>query len=426
MRPRKNNRCAPRFQRTILAGFFLVAAFHSHAQQDSSVLRLDEVLTRMDTSYPALLQYNQKLRAVEASAQGARSWMPPTVSVGLDRFGYQPRMWSEESPMNQAGVMIAAEQMFPNPSKLDSRSNAVSAQSAPLRYDSAWLKNSLRADARFYYYRRVTAERKLFILQESIVILDMLIATAEARYAVNQADLSTIFKAKARRAELANMETMLRAQIAESNIGINTLMNRDLSTPFRVDTAIRLRNIANSPAFDSLQKRSDLLAVDASIYAMRQEQAAMRAGLGPDFGVRVAHMQMLGMPNQFSVMGMMVIPIAPWSSGMYRSEIRAMDYRIGDMELEKQNMQLMARRMAAEKLVMLRSETQQLRNYDSLIVPAYRDNYDAALLAYRNNTGSFFVLLDAWDMLLMKKLEAADQLYKVLLLQTQYEYEIEQ
>lgn len=103
-----------------------------------------------------------------------------------------------------------------------------------------------------------------------------------------------------------------------------------------------------------------------------------------------------------------------------------MEYRISDMQLEKQNMQLMARRMAAEQLVMLRSETQQLHNYDSLIVPAYQDNYDAAFLAYQNNTGSFFVLLDAWDMLLMKRLETADQLYKVLVLQTQYEYETEQ
>ncbi len=412
-------------QAMILAGF-LLAALPMRAQQDTSLLRLDDVLARMDTSYPALLQYNKKLRAIEASAQGAKSWMPPTVSVGMDRFGYQPRTWNEESPMNQAGVMIAAEQMFPNPRKLDTRSNAVLSGAAPLRYDSAWLKNSLRADARFYYYRRVMAERKLVLLQESIFILDMLISTAEARYAVNQADLSTIFKAKARRAELANMEIMLRAQISESNIGINTLMNRDLSTPFRIDTVTRLRTIADTVAFDSLRKRSDLLAIDASIYAMRQEQAAMRAGLGPDFGVRVTHMQMFGMPNQFSVMGMMVIPIAPWSSGMYRSDVRAMDYRIGDMELEKQNMQLMARRMAAEKLVMLKSETQQLRNYDSLIVPAYQDNYDAALLAYQDNTGSFFVLLDAWDMLLMKKLEAVDQLYKVLVLQTQYEYETEQ
>lgn len=415
--------CNIRYALVVLA---LMIADYASAQQDTSRLTLDAVMIRMDTSYPALLQYNQKLQAIQNKAQATQSWMPPTISVGMDRFGYQPSMWKEESPMNQSGFMISAEQMIPNPNKLNARNDAVLAQSAPLRYDSAWQRNYLRAQARVYYYNRFIAEKKLSILHENISILDMLIASAEEKYAVNQAELSTIFKAKARRAELANMEAMLMAQIAESNIGLNTLMNRDVNTPFVIDTVIRLRNISDTIVFDSLVNRSDILAMNGNIYSMRQEQSAMKSELVPDFGVRFAHMQMLGMPNQFSVMGMMTIPIAPWSSGMYRSEVRAMDFEIRDMELQKENMQLMARQMAAERLAMLRYETLQLHNYDSLIIPAYKDNYDVAFLAYKNNTGSFFVLLDAWEMLLMKRMEAVDQLHKVLIIQTQYEYEIEE
>lgn len=412
--------------RSALVAVSLIIAGNLSAQQDTLKLSLDAVLIRMDTSYPALLQYNQKLQAIQNKAQVTQSWMPPTISVGMDRFGYQPSMWKEESPMNQSAFMISAEQMIPNPNKLDARNNAVLSQAAPLQYDSAWQRNYLRAQARVYYYSRFIAEKKLAILRENISILDLLIASAEEKYAVNQAELSTIFKAKARRAELANMEIMLVAQITESNIGLNTLMNRDVSSPFTIDTVIRLRNISDTIVFDSLLNRSDILAMDANIYSMRQEQSAMKTELAPDFGVRFAHMQMLGMPNQFSVMGMMTIPIAPWSSGMYRSGVRAMDFEIRDMELQKQNMQLMARQMAAERLAMLRYETMQLNNYDSLIIPAYQDNYDAALLAYKNNTASFYVLLDAWDMLLMKRMEATDQMFRVLMIQTQYEYEIEQ
>jgi outer membrane protein, heavy metal efflux system len=394
--------------------------------QDTVVLRLNDVLGRMDTSYPALLAYHQKLQSIHASAAATQSWMPPTISIGVDRFSYQPSMWMEESPMNQSGFMISAEQMIPNPGKLNAHYYAVQSTSAPLAYDSAWMRNSLRAKARLYYYQRFIAERKLTILRESELVLDMLIATAEARYAVNQADLSTIFKAKARRAELTNMEAMINAQIAESIIGLNTLMNRDVNTPFQIDSVLTLQTFADSVVFDSLTVRSDILAMNASIYSMQQQKVYMKAGSKPDFGIKVTHMQMLGMPNQFSIMGMMVIPIAPWSSGMYRYSVQAMDFQIQSMELEKENMNLMANQMAAERLAMLKYETQQLSNYDTLIVPAYQDNYDAAYLAYKNNTGSFFVLLDAWDMLLMKKMEATDQLFKVLILQTQYQYEIEE
>lgn len=427
MKSQKNIRCSSRKIRLNISMLLLLLfTTISGMAQDTLTLDFNTVMSRIDTSYPALLQYNQKLLAIQAQSQGARSWMPPTVSVGMDRFGYQPGMWREQSPMNQSGIMISAEQMIPNPKKLDARSNAVLGQSAPFQYDSAWLKNDLRERARLFYYERLIAEKKLAILLQSESILDMLIATAEAKYAVNQSDLTTIFKAKARRAELSNMEAMFRAQIAESIIGLNTLMNRNVNTPFKIDTTYQLLNFPDSVAYDSLLNRSDILAMNASIYSMRQEQAYMKTGLKPDFGVKVTHMQMLGMPNQFSLMGMMVIPIAPWSSGMYRSEIRSMDYQIQSMQLEKENMQLMARQMASEKLAMLRYEKQQLLNYDSLVIPAYKDNYDAAFLAYKNNTGNFFVLLDAWDMLLMKKMEATDQLYKVLILQTQYEYEIEE
>jgi outer membrane protein, heavy metal efflux system len=321
--------------------------------------------------------------------------------------------------------MISVEQMIPNSKKLDAKSNSILAQAGQLKYDSAWLRNNLRSQLRLYYYERVIAEKKLSILKQSEALLDMLISIAESRYAVNQADLSTIFKAKAQRTELTNMEAMFNAQIAESNIGLNTLMNRDVNTPFAIDTIIVLRNFSEIISFDSLSKRSDLLAVDANIYSMRQQQNYMQTSLKPDFGVKISHMQMLGMPNQFSIMGMMTIPIAPWSSGMYHSEVSAMNFEIQSMQLEKENMQLMAKQMAAEKLAMLKYETQQLNNYDSLIIPAYQSNYDASFLAYKNNTGNFFILLDAWNMLLMKKMDVSDQLYKVLILQTQYEYEIE-
>lgn len=419
-----------RLKKNILQLLFIaiipsVFSFTIQAQKDTAHLSLEMILVKMDTSYPALLQYHEKLKSIEALAKGANSWMPPTLSVGVDRFGYAPGMWGEQSPMNQAGIMISAEQMIPNPKKLDARSNYILSQTLPLKYDSAWLKNNLRASVRLYYYERFIAEKKLAILKESESLLDMLIETAEKRYAVNQSELPTIFKAKARRAELTNMEAMFKSQIAESTIGLNTLMNRDVNTPFIIDTMVVLKNYSDSVSYKELLNRSDLLAVDASINSMRQEQNLMKSNLKPDFGVRATHMQMLGMPNQFSVMGMIVIPIAPWSSGMYRSEVLALDFQIQSMQLEKENMQLMSKQMAAEKLVMLKYETQQLNNYDSLIIPAYQNNFDASLLAYKENTGNFFIVLDAWDMLLMKKIEAADQLHKILIPQTQYEYEME-
>ena len=81
--------------------------------------------------------------------------------------------------------------------------------------------------------------------------------------------------------------------------------------------------------------------------------------------------------------------------------------------------------MAKEKLSMLKYEKDQLKNYENEIVPAYQKNMEAGLLAYKQNTGSFFVLLDAWDMTLMKQIEYLNKFNDVLKLEAEYEYEIE-
>ena len=81
--------------------------------------------------------------------------------------------------------------------------------------------------------------------------------------------------------------------------------------------------------------------------------------------------------------------------------------------------------MIREKITMLNYENRQLKNFDISILPAYRKNLESNLLAYRQNTGSFFVLLDAWNMLLMKEMERIDKLAQVFTIQSEYEYQRE-
>ena len=121
----------------------------------------------------------------------------------------------------------------------------------------------------------------------------------------------------------------------------------------------------------------------------------------------------------------MTIPIAPWSSKMYKSEVKSMGFEIDAMQKEKESMRLMATNMITEKRTMLNYEIQQYKNFEQNIVPAYQQNFETSLLSYKQNTGNFFILLDAWDMLLMKQMEQLDKLNDVLKSEAEFEYEIE-
>ena len=396
--------------------------------QDTARIGIQDVFTVIDKNYPLLQLYESKIASIRSLVDGAKAWMPPTVALAFDRFPYRLSLIKEMSPDNQAGLMLSVQQMIPNPIKLNAKKDYIASLENVQYNDVEWQKNILHFTARLYYYRRYTAEQKQKIIKEYRDLLNMLIKTAKDKYAYNQSDLSTIFKAEASLSELANMETMLLSQIAESNIGLNTLMSRNVNTSFAIDTLLKLRDYSNEYllALDSSQLlRNDILAVDSRIRSMKFNQRWAATGSKPDFGIQFSHGQMFGMPKQFSIMGMITIPIVPWSSKMYKSEVSSMGFEIEAMQKEKSTMQLMATQMIREKITMLMYEKKQLDNYDKNVLPSYRKNLESNMLAYRQNTGNFFVLLDAWNMLLMKELERIDKLGQVFTVQSEYEYQRE-
>jgi outer membrane protein, heavy metal efflux system len=413
--------------RTILLIVALLPCLSALHAQDTTRISLEKLLQQVEANYPSILQYQNNIQSIEAKAEGAKAWMPPTFSAGIMRFPYNFSMFNDKNdPMNQAGIAFSLEQMIPNPSKLNAKKSYISSLAEIEESKREWTKNELRREAKILYYNRVVTEKKQLILKESEEVLQLVITTSEEKFSNNQSKLQTIYKAKARLAELSNMLLMLDGAIAESNIGLNILLVRDVNTDFEVDTAIAPANYSFSIAdTTSVSNRSDIVVMSKFIQSMKLEQRVMKIGVRPDFGVRAEHMQMFGMPNQWSVMGMMTIPIVPWASKMYSSDTKSMGFQIRSMEQEKQTMELMASRMLAEKLTMLHYEYAQYRSYIANIIPAYENNLEANLLGFTQNTGDLFVLLDAWEMLLMKKLEAYDKLFDILKLEAEYDYEKE-
>lgn len=409
-----------------LFNIFCLAIFNIYGQ-DTTHISLEILLQQVETNYPSIIQYQYNIQSIQAKADGAKSWMPPTFSTGIMRFPYNFSMLKEKNnPMNQAGIAFSFEQMIPNTSKQNAKKNYINSLAEIEKSKSEWTKNELRREAKILYYNRFVTEKKQRIIYESKEILQILINTSEEKFSNNQSQLQTIYKAKARLAELNNMLLMLDGFIAESNIGLNILMVRDVNTSFQIDTLVIPKNyLVNLSDTGSVSNRSDITAVNKYIQSMKLEQRVMKIGVRPDFGVRAEHAQMFGMPSQWSIMGMMTLPIVPWASKMYRSETKSIGFQIQSMEQEKQTMELMAIRMLSEKLAMLSYDNAQYQSYTKNIIPAYENNLQANILAYKQNTGDFFVLLDAWEMLLMKKLEAYDKLFNILKLEAEYEYEKE-
>ena len=137
-------------------------------------------------------------------------------------------------------------------------------------------------------------------------------------------------------------------------------------------------------------------------------------------------MQPIGnMPTQFTAMAMVSIPIAPWSSKMYKAEVRGMQDDIEAMKKGREGILIEIRGMLAGMANQIIRMKQQLENYDTKIIPALRKNYQTLMLAYEENREQLPIVIDGWEALNMAQMEylnKREEYYKMIV---SYEKELE-
>ncbi len=388
----------------------------SHAQ----VLPLDSILNRIEKNNPMLKMYDEQINAVNNYSLGAKSWMPPTVSTGPWQTPY--------SSFKDGMWMITGEQMIPNASKQKANYNYMQGMVPIEQQGKGAKKNEMFAMAKQNYCERAVLQKKYNVLLQTDSLLNYIVQAAQLRYTYNKEKLNNIYKAQADLYELRNMETMLLGDMKMKNVELNTLMNQDKSSMFDADTTLHPHNYELQLPDTTLisSSRSDIKQFDASIGMLKLQQQYEKSKRLPDYGVSVSHMQAFGMmPNQFSAMGVVTIPIVPWASKEYKSNIKGLDNTANAISFQKQSLINETAGLIAALQTQMKSTKQQLVNYSSNIIPAYYKTYQTSMIAYEQNTEDLFVVLDGLKMYRMAKMNEFDQLNTLLKLQVDYEKQME-
>lgn len=222
---------------------------------------------------------------------------------------------------------------------------------------------------------------------------------------------------------------MFASDMNEKRIRINALMGRNAMTPFDIDTNYKL-NDYSSIVFDSTlfyHNRSDLKSLDQEINLAILKQETERASLKPQFGIRYENMVGFGgQPMLYTIMGMVRIPMAGWSSKMNKANIESLKWKTHALQSQKEMMVNEYSGMAYGMRNELELKRKQLKLYEENIIPALRNNYKTMQLGYEQNTEELFMLYDAWEVLNMKQLEYINLLEKALQLQVTIERIIQQ
>lgn len=390
-----------------------------HAQQ----LNLYTIIDSISSAHPSLKMYDNEIRSMDEAAKGARSWMPPQIGVGQFMTPYNVKLWKRDGDMTGMGsVMISGEQMFPNRKKLDADENYMSAMSSVEKLNRSANLNELIHNAKQSYYEWVILKKKIVVLEENEQILKYMIKNAELRYKNGLDKISAYYKAKAAIGDVRNMRLMFENDIRERRIRLNALMARNPMLFFDIDTAFTLKEFSALDIDSSFLSRSDLKSLDAEMNVTRLKQETERTALNPQFGVRYDNMFGFGgQPMQYTIMGMVKIPLARWSSKMNKATIESLKWRTYALQSQKDMLVNEYQSMVYELISGTVLKKQQLKLYEESILPALRNNYKTMQLGYQQNTEELFMLYDAWEKLNMKQLEYIELINQALQLQISIE-----
>src|SRR5690606_33355016 len=264
---------------------------------------------------------------------------------------------------------------------------------------------------------------RIKVLHENEYIIQTMKEIEEIRYKYNQSQLGSIFNADAKIQENYNMILMQEGEILRSRAWLNSLMNEEGNPYFVIDTSEKLIFHLEA-AVDTTylaNQRMDVIKMEREIHRMELEVAAMKTESRPNLKIRLDHMSPLGagmMPNSYSVMGMISIPIAPWSSKMYKNEISAMDLEIKSMEKQREGMLIESQGMIYGMQHQIQTMQTRIQNLETKIIPSLKRALDANFQSYQENKIQLPVILDnweAWNMMQNNLLDEKLELYQMII-----------
>ena len=411
----------------LLPSLLFVVTICLGSNASAQTLSLDSILSIIDRQNPMLQEYDIKVKALNEYASGAKSWMAPMVGAGTFMTPYPGQTIDHER--DRGTWMFSIEQQIPNPAKLNANKTYMESKAGIERQGRAVQYNILRSEARTHYYQWLVSIKKLKVLEESKQIIDLMLKLARIRYPYNQGSLGNIYKAEGRLSEVQNMILMTEGQIEDSRSRLKALLNVPAVDSINIDTATVVDFKPEAILADTINlrdQRSDVKQINKTIEAMQLNQRLQKYQAKPDFKIRFDHMQPIGdMPSQFTAMAMISIPIAPWSSRMYKSEVKGMQYDIEAMKKSREAILIETKGMLTGMASRLLRMKQQLRNYDTKIIPALRRNYQVLMLSYEENREQLPMVIDGWETMNMAEMEYLNKLEEYYKMIVSYEKETE-
>ncbi len=385
-------------------------------------LNLDELIAEALRNNPQLRAARHQTGAARAVVDQVSSWEAPQLGVEF----YQTPIQSFPIPWkNGMETDYFLQQMFPFPGKLSGMGRAAQNNASMLDEQYRALERKVIRDLKSEYYELYLIQRKIEINAENQQLMRRFVDIASKQYEVGMGKQPDILRAQTELSTLITegMNLQRDERVAESMI--NTLLSRPVDAALGSVPEIE----ADIPGWTfeqlralALEDRPELRAMNYGIEMNKAELSASKREYFPDFMVRVMYKDMAMTGDDFwATMVGISIPLAPWASGKVVSKVEENELKVREAEEEYAGMRNMTLFELQDALVKVQSNQSIVLQYKNTTIPQAEQTLQSTLAAYQTGKTEFLMLIDAYRMLLMARLDYAMAVMNFMASQAQLE-----
>ncbi len=391
----------------LVSGLFaLIFAASSGFAQDGSVLNLDELIAEALKNNPGLQAARLQTEAARTQIRQARAWEAPQVGIEF----FQTPIQSFPNPAKDGmETDYFVQQMIPFPGKISNMAKAARSNAEMSAENYRALERKIIRDLKSAYYELYLVQRKIKVNSENQVLLRQFVDIAMKQYEVGMGKQVDIFRAQTEISSLITEGINLEQERKVAEAMINTILNRPANSllgqvPDLADTTATWTFDQMMPI--ALEARPELKAMDYNISMNRAELALSKREYVPDLMVRFMYKDMADTGDDFwALMGGVSVPLAFWSKGKFKGKVQENQLNVNRAEQQYTEMKNMILFEVQQALVKVESNKNVLLLCKNTIVPQAEQTLQSTLAAYQTGKTEFLMLIDAYRMLLMAKLD---------------------
>jgi outer membrane protein TolC len=378
----------------------------SASAQESNPLKLEGLVVEAIQSNPQLQAARNRAGAFGKRVDQVTSWESPQIGVEffqtpIKSFPNPAKDWMENDYFIQ--------QMIPFPGKLSAMGLASENQANMAEQEYRGLERKIVRELKSAYYELYLAQRKIQVNLENQDLMRNFVGIARKQYEVGMGKQADVLRAQTELSTLINNGLNLQKEKKVAESMINTILSRPANAP--LGTVPDVEHESPEWTFEQLQPlaveaRPELKAMNFNIAMNRAEVSAARREYFPDLMAKLTYKDMANTKDDFwSAMVGISIPLAPWSSGRYTSKVEENELNVKSAEGEYSNMKNMVLYEVQQSLVSVQTNQNLVRLYQTTVIPQAEQTLQSTTASYQTGKTEFLMLIDAYRMVLMSRLD---------------------